>query len=163
VTTGLKEPTLRKVFAVLASLLPVLLAAQFFLAAFGAFDTGGKDQAFEPHRSLGYIIIYYAVLLTIVAAVARMPGRLIGMTGLVAVLGVVQSLIGTIADALNGPGDSSTTAGKLIFGLHAINGLAIIGVAVAVAQQARVLSRTPIPRPAGAKAPESAAGPAQPR
>lgn len=154
---------MRKVFAVLASLLPVLLAVQFFLAAFGAFDTGGKDQAFEPHRSLGYIIIYYAVMLTIVAAVARMPGRLIGMAGLVAVLGVVQSLIRTIADALNGPGDTSTTAGKLVFGLHAINGLVIIGVAVAVAQQARARSRSSVDQPAGAEISESAAGPAQPR
>jgi len=137
----------RKVFAVLGSVLPVVLAVQFFLAAFGAFDTGDKDQAFEPHQSLGYVVIYYAVLLTVVAAVARVPRRVIVMAGLIAVLGVGQSLIRAVADTLNGPDDGSTTAGKLVFGLHAVNGLVITGVAVSVARQARTLSRSSADRP----------------
>ena len=140
---------MRKVFAVLATLLPVLLAVQFFLAAFGAFDTGDKDQAFGPHRNLGYVVVYYAIGLTIVAAVARMPGRLTAIAGLIAVLGVVQSLIAKIADALNGADDSSTAAGKLVFGLHAVNALVIIGVAVSVARQGRALSRSSTDRPSG--------------
>jgi hypothetical protein len=78
------------------------------------------------------------------------------MTGLVAGLTVVQVVIATIADAFNGTGDTSTTAGELIFGLHAINGLIILAVAGTVAWWARALSRSAVAdRPAGAAQPAS--------
>lgn len=152
---------MRKVFAGLASLLVLVVVAQFFLAASGAFDTAPKDESFQTHRSLGYAVILFAVVLTIVAALARIPGRLIGMTGLVAVLGVGQSLIGAIAGAFNDTGDASTTAGQLVFGLHAINGLLILAVAGTVAQRARALARTTVTdRPAGAGDDTGVSGPA---
>ena len=138
---------MRRVFALLATLLVLVVVAQFFLAASGAFDTAPIDKSFQPHRVLGYGIFGFAILLTIVAALARMPGRLIGMTGLVAGLVVVQSLIRSLADGLNGTGDASTTAGKLVFGLHAVNGLIIAAVAVAIALRARALSRSERPSP----------------
>lgn len=158
---------MRRVFALLATLQALVVVAQFFLAASGAFDTAPIDESFQPHRGLGYGIILFAILLTIVAALARMPGRLIGMTSLVAGLGVVQTLIRRIADALNGTGDTSTTAGKLVFGMHAVNGLIILAVAVTVARRARALSRSAVAdRPAGAGGGAGAfgpaAGPAQP-
>jgi hypothetical protein len=136
--------TLRKVFGVLTSLLMLLVVTQFFLAASGAFDTAPKDESFRPHHALGYGILLFAVLLTIIAALIRMPGRVIGMTGLIAGLATGQAVIAALADAFNGPGDTSTTAGKLIFGLHAVNGLAIMTVAGTVARQARALSRTAV-------------------
>jgi len=131
---------MRKAFAALATLLIPVVAVQFFLAASAAFDTAPKDESFQMHRALGYVIVLYAILLTVLAAVARMPGRLIGMTGLIAALGVGQGLIRAVAAAFNDAGDTSTTAGKLIFGLHAINGMAIFGVAETVARRARALS-----------------------
>jgi hypothetical protein len=145
----------------------LVVVAQFFLAASGAFDTAPKDEFFQPHRALGYGIVLFATLLTIIAALARMPGRLIGMTGLIAGLGVGQALIRAIADAFNGPGDTSTTAGKLVFGLHAVNGLIIMTAAGTVARRARALSRSVMAdRPAGAGGGAGAfgpaAGPAQP-
>src|SRR5262245_38714986 len=149
--------TLRRVFALLAALLVLVVIAQFFLAASGAFDTAPKDESFQPHRALGYGIVLFAILLTIVAALARMPGRLTGMTGLVAVLGVGQGLIGAFAGAFNDPGDSSTTAGKLIFGLHAINALAILAIAGTIARRARALSRSAVAGPNAQPAPSSAA------
>jgi hypothetical protein len=157
----------RRVFALLATLQALVVVAQFFLAASGAFDTAPNDESFQLHRGLGYGILLFAILLTIVAALARMPGRLIGMTGLVAGLVVVQSLIRRIADSLNGTGDTTTTAGKLVFGLHALNGLIILAVAVNVARRARALSRSAVtdgPAGAGGRtwASGSAAGPAQP-
>ena len=132
---------MRRIFALLASLLVLAVAVQFFLAASGAFDTAPKDESFQPHRALGLGILLFAVVLTIVAALARMPGRLIGMTGLVAALTGVQSLIRAVADAI---ADTSTTVGNLVFGLHAVNGLAIMALAVAVARRARALSRTAV-------------------
>jgi hypothetical protein len=128
---------LRRVFAVLATLLVLVIVAQFFLAASGAFDTAPNDESFQPHRALGYGIVLFAILLTIVAALARMPGRLIGMSALIAGLGVVQSLIRVVAAAFDEAGDTGT----LVFGLHAVNALAIIAVSGVVARRARALSR----------------------
>jgi FtsH-binding integral membrane protein len=158
---------LRRVFAVLATLLVLVVVAQFYLAASAAFDTAPNDESFQTHRALGYGIVLFAIALTIVAALARMPGRLIGMTGLVAGLGLLQPVIAVIAKAFGDSGDTSTTAGTLVFGLHAVNGLIILAVAGTVARGARALSRPAVPdRPAGpgggAGAFGPAAGPAQP-
>jgi len=160
--------TLRRVFALLATLLTLVVVAQFFLAASGAFDAAPTDTAFEPHRVLGYGIGLFAILLTIFAALARMPGPIVRMSGLVAGLVVVQSLIRRIADAVNGSGDATTTAGKLVFGLHAVNGLIILMAAVNIARQARALSRSkaaghPADVDDGTGASGPAAGSVQPR
>ncbi len=131
---------MRKFFAGLATVQMLAVVAQFFLAASAAFDTAPNDESFQTHRTLGAGIIVLAVLVTIVAAIARMPGRLIGMSGLVAGLAVVQFVIRAIATAFDGTG-GSTTAGELVFGLHAVNGLAILAVAGMIVRQARQLSR----------------------
>ncbi|MFC4020155.1 DUF6220 domain-containing protein [Micromonospora sp. GCM10011542] len=125
---------MRKFFAGLAALQMLAIVTQFFLAASGAFDTAPNEESFQPHRALGGGIVLIAVLVTVVAAIARMPGRLIGMSGLVAGLAIVQFVINGIATALDG------TAGGLVFGLHAVNGLAIVAVAGAVIRQTRQLS-----------------------
>ncbi|MGH3647647.1 MAG: DUF6220 domain-containing protein [Micromonosporaceae bacterium] len=153
---------MRKVFAGLAILLMVVVAAEFFLAASGAFNTAPKEESFQAHRALGYLILLFAVLMTLVAALARAPGRLIGMAALVAGLVVVQSVIRGIASAV---GDTAATAGQLIFGLHAVNGLVIMAVVGMIVRQARQLSRSvPTPRAGtgdGAGASGSTARPAQ--
>jgi hypothetical protein len=130
---------MRRAFAGLATLLMLTVVAQFFLAASGAFDTAPNDESFQVHRTLGYGIVLFAVLVTIFAAVARMPGRLIGMSGLVAGLTVLQSVIRAIAGAFGDTG-SSTTAGQLVFGLHAVNGLVILAATWTIVRQARELS-----------------------
>jgi hypothetical protein len=136
---------MRKAFSGLATMLMLAVVAQFFLAASGAFDTAPNDESFQPHRALGYGILFFAILMTIVAAVARMPGRLIGMTGLVAGLALVQGVIRAIASAFGDTGDSTTTAGQLVFGLHAVNGLVIVAVIGMIVRQARELSRRAAP------------------
>jgi hypothetical protein len=154
---------LRRVFAGLASLLVLVVVAQFFFAASGAFDTASNDESFRPHRALGYVIFLFAVVLTIVAALARMPGRLIGMAARVAGLTVLQVVIAELAKAFNDTGSTSTTAGKLVFGLHAVNGLIIMSLAWTLARQARALPRSPVTdRPAGAGNEAGVSGPAQP-
>jgi hypothetical protein len=130
---------MRRLFAGLAILQLLAVVAQFFLAASGAFDTAPNDESFQPHRALGYGIVLLAVLVTVVAAMARMPARLIGLSGLVAGLAVVQVVIRAIATAFEGTG-GSTTAGELIFGLHAVNGLAILAVTGMIVRQAGQLA-----------------------
>lgn len=139
---------MRRFFAGLATLLMLAVVAQFYLAASGAFDTAPNDESFQMHRALGYGIVLLAVLVTIVAAIAGMPGRLIGLSGLAAGLAAVQGVIRAIATAFDGSG-GSTTFGELIFGLHAVNGLAILAVVSMIVRQARQLSRPATPtRPA---------------
>ncbi len=156
---------MRRLFAGLATLLVLVVVAQFFLAASGAFSTAPNDESFRPHRALGYVIFPLAVLMTIIAALARMPGRLVGMAGLVAGQTVVQVVIAELAKAF---GDGvSARVGPLAFGLHAINGLIILAVAATVARRARAVSRSAMAaRPAGvggdAGVPGPATGPAQP-
>lgn len=135
---------MRRFFAGLATLLMLAVVAQFFLAASGAFDTAPHDESFRGHRMLGGGIVLIAVLVMVVAAIGRMPGRLIGMSGLVAGLAVVQFVIKAIATAFDGTGGSST-AGGLVFGLHAVNGLAIVAVTGRIIRQARQLAGSAAP------------------
>jgi Family of unknown function (DUF6220) len=130
---------MRKAFTGLATLLMLAVVAQFFLAASGAFDTAPNDESFKPHRALGYGIVLFAVLMTILAAAARLPGRLIGLTGLVAGLAAVQGVIGAIAKAFGG------TGGELVFGLHAVNALVIVAVIRTVTREAREPSASAVP------------------
>lgn len=126
---------MRKAFTGLATLLMLAVVAQFFLAASGAYDTAPNAESFQTHRALGYGIVLFAVVATVVAAAARLPGRLVGMTGLVAGLSLLQGVIAVVADAF---GES-----PLVFGLHAVNGLVIVAVLRTIVQQARVPSAAP--------------------
>jgi hypothetical protein len=151
---------LRRAFTGLATIQVLAVVAQFFLAASGAFNPAPNDESFQAHRAFGYPIFVLAVLVTIAAALARAPGRLIGMAGLIAGLFTLQVVIAVLAKAFTGTGDTSTTAGQLIFGLHAVNGLILLAVAGTVARQARALSRSAVTdRPAGTAV--SAAAPGQ--
>jgi cytochrome b561 len=135
----LKEHRMKKVFSGLAVLLLLAVIAQFYLAASGAFDTAPTEEAFQPHRVLGNAILVLAVVVTVVAAVARMRGRLIGLAGLVAGLVLVQSLIREVAKSF---GDGSST-GHFVFGLHALNGLVIVGLIGLIVRQSRQISGRP--------------------
>jgi heme A synthase len=138
---------MRKVFTGLAFLLPPVIVVQFYLAASAAFDTAPKDESFQLHRALGYGIVLLAIVSAIVAALARAPGPVVGLAALIAGLGLLQAVIRVVAAAFDDTGDTATTAGRLVFGLHAVNGLIMFGLAETVARRARALSR---PGPAGA-------------
>ncbi|MFI7547148.1 DUF6220 domain-containing protein [Actinoplanes sp. NPDC049599] len=133
---------MRKAFTGLAAALMLAIVVQFFLAASGAFDTASTEEAFRPHRMLGLGTVLLAVLLTVAGAVARLPGRLIGRAGLVAGLGVLQPVIVVVAKAFGDAGQS-TTAGQLVFGLHAVNGLMMMAVVRTVLQESRAATGSP--------------------
>lgn len=131
---------MKRVFAGLATLLLLAVVIQFYLAASGAFDTAPNEESFHPHRALGNAIILLAVVLTIAAALARIPGRLIGSAGLVAGSAILQSVIREVAGLVGG----SSGTGHVIFGLHAINGLVIVGVLGMIVRQSWQMSREPV-------------------
>lgn len=128
---------MRKAFAGLATLLVLIVVAQFFFAASGSFSTAPHEESFRPHHALGYVIFLVPIVMIAVAALGRLPGRLIGLCALIAGLVTVQVLIAAFARSFG------TTAGDYVFGLHAVNGLAILAVAGTIARRAWALSAAP--------------------
>src|SRR6516165_9047572 len=106
-------------------LLAFLLAGvvQIFLAGLGAFrlqdQAGAGDSAFAPHRALGFSMGVIALLILVLAVIARPGARAIaGSAVLVLLTGLMQSLLAGFAED------------HVVFGaLHALDGLLILGIA----------------------------------
>lgn len=136
---------MRRAYVVLAGLMVLAVVAQFYFAAVGAFAKPQDDQSFALHLTDGMMIIpALSLLATLVAALARAPGRLIGLTALPIGLIVLQVLITEVGKNLGASTDDATTPAALAFlGLHAINGLAIMAVVGITMRQARKFAATP--------------------
>jgi hypothetical protein len=109
------------------ALLAFLLAGvtQIFLAGLGVFrlqDQGlaaAGDSAFAPHRALGFTMGAIALLILVLAVIAR-PGvrAILGSAVLVLLTGLMQSLLAGFAED------------HAVYGaLHALDGLLILGIA----------------------------------
>jgi len=114
------------VFAYLAALLLLGVIAQFFLAGLGTFDlhaqTLEKSDSFEPHEALGHILAGVALLMLIASLVARTSKFAIwGSVALVVLIEVVQVVL-----AANGEDHA------WVGGLHALDGVVILGLAGAL-------------------------------
>jgi hypothetical protein len=130
---------MRKVYLGLSGLLFLAILAQFYFAAVGAFTKPQTDHSFAMHDMNGTIIIpSISVLATIVAAVARAPRKVVGLSILPALLVLVQMLINLVGGHGN---DHTTPVGVAILGLHALNGLLIMLVAQLIFLRARALVR----------------------
>jgi hypothetical protein len=99
-------------------------AAQIFLAGLGVFsfgnnDTAGGSSAFDTHRALGFTMAGAAIVILILALIAR-PGVLpVCLAGVLVVQTcLLQSLLATLADNA-----------ALYGGLHALDGLLALGIA----------------------------------
>jgi hypothetical protein len=134
----------RRVVVGLAALQVALVVIQFFLAAKGALDPAPLDDAYQLHRIVGSALVLVGLLVTGAAALARLPGRVIGRCGVVVGLLVLQSVIRLIAGAFDDDGGNATTAGTLIFGLHALNALGILALSGRILDQARRGDRRPV-------------------
>jgi heme/copper-type cytochrome/quinol oxidase subunit 1 len=107
------------------ALLAFLLAgvAQIFLAGLGAFrlqdQVGAGDSAFAPHRALGFSMGAIALVILVLAVIARPGARAIaGSAVLVLLTGLMQSLLAGFAED------------HVVFGaLHALDGLLILSIA----------------------------------
>jgi hypothetical protein len=101
----------------------VLGAVQIFLAGLGAFriDNLGVsgDTAFAPHRTVGFTMGGVALVILILALIARPGTRAVVLAAVMFVLAfLAQSLLASLAD-------NTVWFG----GLHALDGLAILGIA----------------------------------
>ncbi len=105
----------------------IILAAvivQFFLAGLGVF-AGASN--FQMHRMFGYIISFVMLIGLLLAFAARLPWRAIGLTALLPVLIVLQSVLLLVG----GAGLPAAAA------LHVVNGLAIFSLAGFLAMRSR--------------------------
>ncbi|MBQ0902560.1 DUF6220 domain-containing protein [Micromonospora sp. U21] len=139
---------MRKAFVVVTTLLLIAFAVQFVFAAVGAFTKPAGDGAYALHSVNGMAVIPVLTLLTILfAALAKAPGRLIGLTTLPLGLVVVQALTAMLANGSTDAASASTPFGLTIAGLHAVNGIIAVHVVVGILRAARTLVD---PAPAGA-------------
>lgn len=145
---------MRKVFIGLMAVLMVGVTVQFFLAASGAFDPAPPDESFGLHRGLGFLILLLALVATAVGALARMPGNVVGRSGLVLGLVVLQPVIAGIARAV-ADSDDGSTAGQMVFGLHGVNGLVIMGLVATTLRRSRAVAPGPDDLPEGLASPAS--------
>jgi hypothetical protein len=143
---------MRRVFVAISGLLLLAIVVQVFAAGMGAFDQPRDDDSFAMHRALGNMVIpLLAILAIVAAALAKAPGRLIGLAAAPLGLTVVQILIVVLGRAVAGGKDSDTSGGSLaIPGLHAVNALFMMGVAITVMRRARALAEGSAATPASA-------------
>ncbi|GII87428.1 hypothetical protein Ssi03_54180 [Sphaerisporangium siamense] len=135
---------MRKVYVAVAGLMLLAVIAQFYFAAVGAFDSAHDDDSFVLHSMTGMMIIpVLSILATVAAAVAKAPGRMIGMTILPLGLVIVQVLIIVLGGLFNDSADNTTPVSLAILGLHALNGMAVMGVSGTVFAQARKFATMP--------------------
>ncbi|MFD6166507.1 DUF6220 domain-containing protein [Oerskovia enterophila] len=148
---------MRKTFLVISVLVVVAVVMQFYFAAVGVFSDP-DDELFAIHGTSGRIVLPLLMILSIVFAALAKAGR---RTVWLAVLGFGLLLFQTILFILTGvltgsepPPGEITTAGTIMLGFHALNGLAILGVTGTVASRARALvAEGRVPSPASTTAP----------
>ncbi|MEU7845853.1 DUF6220 domain-containing protein [Micromonospora parva] len=132
---------MRKAFFVSTLVLLVAFAIQFIFAAVGGFTRPTGDDAYALHSVNGMAVIPLLTVLTaLLAALAKAPGRVIGLAVLPIGLVVLQPLIAMLAEALTDASGVSTPLGLIIGGLHALNGIIAVHVVVGVHRAARQLS-----------------------
>lgn len=130
---------MRRVYVVLVGLLLASGALQFYFAAVGAFTKPQTDDSFALHSVNGMMVFpLLAILAIVAAALAKAPGRLIGLTAAPLGLLFVQVLIIVLGNVIGGATEQKSTPVSLaILGLHAINGMIIMGVTGTVMRRAR--------------------------
>ena len=131
---------MRKAFVVTSSLLLAAFALQFVFAAVGAFTKPAGDGAYALHGVNGMAVIPALTLLTtLFAALAKAPGRLIGLAILPLGLVLLQVLLAALANGFTDASGASTPVGMTIGGLHAVNGIVAVHIVVNVLRGARRL------------------------
>jgi uncharacterized protein DUF6220 len=118
-----------QLWRVLVALIAAACVVQIFLAGRGAFGAHGAaslddQKSFDPHRALGEIIGLLAVLAFLAALVAWRNKRLIWLSLALALMAeILQHLF-------------ALPKHPWVAGLHALDGIAILGLAAWLAHQA---------------------------
>ncbi len=122
-TTGASvRPGPHRAYVVLLTVFLVDGLLQIAFAGFGAFDMNGRVRekgAFDAHEVNASVLAVLALLVVVLAIVAREGGRAIGLTvGLLVLTSPLQMLLASL-------GDDAPFWGAL----HALAGLGVLGLA----------------------------------
>ena len=148
---------MRRAFVVVSTVTLIVFAFQFVFAAVGAFTEPSSDSAYALHGITGMAVIPALTLLTtLFAALAKAPGRLVGLAILPLGLTVLQALLAALPEAFADESGSSTVVGLIFGALHAVNGIIAVHVVVRVVRGANRLAAAGPSDPAPAGAPETA-------
>jgi hypothetical protein len=105
----------RRAHVILAWLFVGVVVVQVFFAGLGIFDAG---FGFQLHMEFGYTVVGLVALAVLLAAVAaRLPGREIGLSLLLLVLYVVQTMLPTLR-----------TSAPFVAALHPVNAVALFAL-----------------------------------
>ncbi|GLW97413.1 DUF6220 domain-containing protein [Microtetraspora sp. NBRC 16547] len=150
---------MRKAYFGFTVVLLISVLAQFYFATFGAFErpvpaAGAEGAMINYHAMNGTMVIpVLSLLTTIVAAIARAGGKQIGLAITPLLLVVVQLFgIFSLAEALGTTQDKTNTAGLIVLGFHALDGVALLGVAVLLVRGAHALMKGTATAAASARA-----------
>ena len=134
--SGLVRPA-RIGFVVVAWIFAACVVVQIYLAGLGVFD---RPASFITHRDFGYLFGLLTLVLIALAAVGRLPRRILGASALLLVLFALQSVFVLLWREGTGP----------IAALHPLNGFAILLIASWMAWNTRhYLRPEPADRQAG--------------
>lgn len=117
---------MRRIYAGATWLFFAAVIVQFFLAGLGVFV---NSNDFAIHAIFGGIILLLGLLTLILAFAARLPWRRTGLTALLPLLVIVQSLLI----------EAGKSGAHLVSAFHVLNALLVFIVSGYVARQARSL------------------------
>jgi hypothetical protein len=124
----------RRVLPIVAWLFVACSIVQVFLAGLGVFENPAR---FAAHRDFGYTLSALFLVLIVLAIVGRMGRRVIGLTLLLLIMFLLQSVFVAFR-----------TSQPMIAALHPVNGFLIILVGIVLAREGRRRgSATPVNRP----------------
>ena len=126
----------RRVQPIVAWLFVACSIVQVFLAGLGVFENPAR---FASHRDFGYTFSALVLVLIILAIVGRMGRRVIGLSAVLLIMFVLQSVF--VAFRSSQP---------MIAALHPVNGFLIILVGIILAREGRRLGWTTPANPPGA-------------
>jgi hypothetical protein len=113
--------------AITASLLVVGLLLQVFLAGLGVFD---DPTFFLTHRDTGYTLELWALVVLVVAALARAGRSQVGMAAAILGLFFVQSILVAMRESA-----------PALAALHPVNGFLILLLSIVLARRAWDIAR----------------------
>lgn len=98
------------------------LLLQFYLAGAPLFGV----TSFQPHRMLGGALVMLAILSPVLALVARLDRRLIGLSFLLLLLTIVQGMLPSLRGGV-----------PWMAALHSVNALALLGISLRIGRNGR--------------------------
>lgn len=161
----------RRAYTIAGVMLLALLALQFYLIAAAAWSVWGAtpntgqptsseifsgfklgDSFASLHAANGSLAIPIVILVMIALSfAARHPGRVKALTAALFGLMVIQAVLGFF-------GGAQTTAGSAVAGLHGLNAMALVGLAIYLVRENWAFGAEPLAQPTAAAAPSPTSG-----